>query len=95
MIFFAFRDPNEVKRTATSLSWHPDGNHKLAVAYSSLEFQKAPPNMSIDSYIWDIGIKLFIMWYHIQYLKYLKAYIAFALMINPVFYFISTFRKPK
>ncbi|KAG1955232.1 dynein intermediate chain 2, axonemal [Pimephales promelas] len=49
-----FRDPNEVKRTATSLSWHPDGNHKLAVAYSSLEFQKAPNNMSFDSYIWDI-----------------------------------------
>ncbi|XP_056101402.1 dynein axonemal intermediate chain 2 [Rhinichthys klamathensis goyatoka] len=49
-----FRDPNEVKRTATSLSWHPDGNHKLAVAYSSLEFQKAPNDMSFDSYIWDI-----------------------------------------
>lgn len=49
-----FRDPNEVKRTATSLSWHPDGNHKLAVAYSSLEFQRAPNDMSFDSYIWDI-----------------------------------------
>ncbi|XP_055031865.2 dynein axonemal intermediate chain 2 [Misgurnus anguillicaudatus] len=49
-----FRDPNEVKRTATTLSWHPDGNQKLAVAYSSLEFQKAPKNMSFDSYIWDI-----------------------------------------
>ncbi|MBN3307577.1 DNAI2 protein, partial [Amia calva] len=49
-----FRDPNEVKRTATSLSWHPDGSRKLAVAYSSLEFQRATKDMSFDSYIWDI-----------------------------------------
>ncbi|XP_060796151.1 dynein axonemal intermediate chain 2 [Neoarius graeffei] len=49
-----FRDPNKVKRTATSLSWHPDGSCKLAVAYSSLEFQKLSKNMCYDSYIWDI-----------------------------------------
>ncbi|KAM3858516.1 dynein axonemal intermediate chain 2 [Diretmus argenteus] len=49
-----FRDPNEVKRTVTSLSWHPDGSRKLAVAYSCLEFQKASKDMSCDSYIWDI-----------------------------------------
>ncbi|RXN02170.1 Kinesin-like protein KIF19 [Acipenser ruthenus] len=49
-----FRDPNEIKRTATSLSWHPDGAKKLAVAYSSLEFQRATKDMSFDSYIWDI-----------------------------------------
>ncbi|XP_023672742.1 dynein axonemal intermediate chain 2 isoform X2 [Paramormyrops kingsleyae] len=49
-----FRDPNEVKRTATSLSWHPDGSRKLAIAYSCLEFQRAAKNMSFDSYIWDI-----------------------------------------
>ncbi|KAM4691857.1 dynein axonemal intermediate chain 2 [Rhinophrynus dorsalis] len=49
-----FRDPNEIKRTATHLSWHPDGNRKLAVAYSCLEFQRAPKDMSYDSYIWDI-----------------------------------------
>uniref|UniRef100_UPI003AAB5D2A dynein axonemal intermediate chain 2-like n=1 Tax=Centroberyx gerrardi TaxID=166262 RepID=UPI003AAB5D2A len=48
-----FRDPNEVKRTATGLSWHPDGSRKLAVAYSCLEFQKATEEMSFDSYIWD------------------------------------------
>ncbi|XP_046888484.1 dynein axonemal intermediate chain 2 [Hypomesus transpacificus] len=48
-----FRDPNEVKRTATSVSWHPDGS-KLAVAYSSLEFQKATKDMSLDSYLWNI-----------------------------------------
>uniref|UniRef100_A0A8C1ZGN7 Dynein axonemal intermediate chain 2 n=1 Tax=Cyprinus carpio TaxID=7962 RepID=A0A8C1ZGN7_CYPCA len=44
-------DPNEVKHTATSLSWHPNGKHKLAVAYSSLEFQRAP-NDSKDKYIY-------------------------------------------
>ncbi|KAG8441706.1 hypothetical protein GDO86_010769 [Hymenochirus boettgeri] len=49
-----FRDPNEIKRTATQLSWHPDGSRKLAVAYSCLEFQRAPKDMSYDSYIWDI-----------------------------------------
>ncbi|KAI1886582.1 hypothetical protein AGOR_G00197290 [Albula goreensis] len=49
-----FRDPNEIKRTATSLSWHPDGSQKLAVAYSCLEFQRATAAMSMDSYIWDI-----------------------------------------
>ncbi|TRY65031.1 hypothetical protein DNTS_015571, partial [Danionella cerebrum] len=49
-----FRDPNEVKRTASGLSWHPDGNHKLAVAYSSLQFHKEIKDMSFDSFIWDI-----------------------------------------
>ncbi|KAM6899967.1 dynein axonemal intermediate chain 2 [Xenentodon cancila] len=49
-----FRDPNEVKRTVTSLSWHPDGERKLAAAYSCLEFQKFSKDMSLDSYIWDV-----------------------------------------
>ncbi|KAG9473519.1 hypothetical protein GDO78_004035 [Eleutherodactylus coqui] len=49
-----FRDPNEIKRMATHLSWHPDGNRKLAVAYSCMEFQRAPKDMNYDSYIWDI-----------------------------------------
>ncbi|XP_078510369.1 dynein axonemal intermediate chain 2 isoform X5 [Lissotriton helveticus] len=49
-----FRDPTEIKRTATHLSWHPDGGRKLAVAYSSIEFQRASNDMSYDSYIWDI-----------------------------------------
>merc|ERR1712142_960684 len=46
-----FRDPNEIKRTATSLSWYPDGGRKLAVAYSNLEFQRTSPDTSFDSYI--------------------------------------------
>ncbi|PIK43294.1 putative dynein intermediate chain 3, ciliary [Apostichopus japonicus] len=49
-----FRDPNEIKRTATHLSWYPDGAKKLAVAYSNLEFQRSPADISLDSYIWDI-----------------------------------------
>uniref|UniRef100_A0A3P8TLU7 Dynein, axonemal, intermediate chain 2b n=1 Tax=Amphiprion percula TaxID=161767 RepID=A0A3P8TLU7_AMPPE len=49
-----FRDPNEVKRTVTGLSWHPDGGRKLAAAYSCLDFQKASRDMSLDSYIWDV-----------------------------------------
>lgn len=48
-----FRDPNPVTRTATSVSWYPDGGRKLAVAYSILEFQKSPAGMCLDSYIWD------------------------------------------
>ncbi|KAM9597379.1 dynein axonemal intermediate chain 2 [Trichechus inunguis] len=49
-----FRDPQDIKRAATHLSWHPDGNRKLAVAYSCLDFQRAPVGMSLDSYIWDM-----------------------------------------
>ncbi|CAM9437147.1 unnamed protein product [Lampetra fluviatilis] len=49
-----FQDPNELKRTATHLSWHPDAGRKLAVAYSCLEFQGATSGTSSDSYIWDI-----------------------------------------
>ncbi|XP_023986002.2 dynein axonemal intermediate chain 2 [Physeter macrocephalus] len=49
-----FRDPQEIKRPATHISWHPDGNRKLAVAYSCLNFQRAPEGMSNESYIWDL-----------------------------------------
>lgn len=49
-----FRDPSAIKRTASCISWYPDGAHQLAVAYSILDFQKQPYNMSVDSYIWDI-----------------------------------------
>ncbi|XP_047460178.1 dynein axonemal intermediate chain 2 isoform X2 [Mugil cephalus] len=49
-----FRDPTEVKRSVTGLSWHPDGGRKLAAAYSCLEFQRSSRDMSLDSYIWDV-----------------------------------------
>eukprot|EP00753_Platysulcus_tardus_P013920 PLAT3915.2.p1 GENE.PLAT3915.2~~PLAT3915.2.p1 ORF type:complete len:615 (+),score=308.80 PLAT3915.2:91-1935(+) len=52
-----FRDPNPVKRTATSICWHPEGPAKVAVAYSILNFQD-PRFMSerlpVSSYIWDV-----------------------------------------
>ena len=36
-----FRDPSQVKRTATSINWHLEGfsNGKIAVSYSILNFQ--------------------------------------------------------
>ncbi|BFZ17387.1 hypothetical protein BsWGS_20426 [Bradybaena similaris] len=49
-----FRDPNDIKRTATNISWHPDGSCNLAVAYCTLEFQSALPGTSMCSYIWDV-----------------------------------------
>ncbi|KAI9090026.1 WD40-repeat-containing domain protein [Phlyctochytrium arcticum] len=49
-----YRDPNSIKRAATYVSWYPDDGHKIAVAYSMLQFQAMPANMSYDSYIWDV-----------------------------------------
>lgn len=49
-----FRDPNDVKRTATHISWYPDGPRKLAVAYCNLDFQGSSTDTSMDSYIWDV-----------------------------------------
>jgi hypothetical protein len=49
------RDPNAIKRAATSVSWYPDGARKLAVAYSVTKFQGMSDNVSLNSYIWDIG----------------------------------------
>jgi dynein intermediate chain 2 len=52
-----FRDPaqDQVRRSASYISWHPDGSRKLAVAYSILEFQKQPDGMPVSSYIWDVN----------------------------------------
>ncbi|KAK2150722.1 hypothetical protein LSH36_393g00019 [Paralvinella palmiformis] len=49
-----YRDPNELKRTATHISWFPDGPRKLAIAYCNLDFQGSSPDTSMESYIWDI-----------------------------------------
>ncbi|XP_019851832.1 PREDICTED: dynein intermediate chain 3, ciliary-like, partial [Amphimedon queenslandica] len=48
------RDPSDIKRTVSNISWYPDGANKIAVAYSALEFQKTSDVLSFDSYIWDI-----------------------------------------
>ncbi|NXO06955.1 DNAI2 protein, partial [Oriolus oriolus] len=49
------RDPNMTKRMATRISWHPDANRAMAVAYCSLDFQDSRKDMSFDSYIWDLA----------------------------------------
>jgi len=54
-----FRDPNEIKRTATSINWHPDpaAPAKIAVSYSILTFQDPRflnARMPNQSYVWDI-----------------------------------------
>ena len=49
-----FRDPNTVKRTATCISWYPDGGRKVAVSYAILQFQRQPEGMSLNSYVWDV-----------------------------------------
>ncbi len=54
-----FRDPNEIKRTVTSINWHPDpaATAKIAVSYSILNFQDprfANVRIPSQSYIWDI-----------------------------------------
>lgn len=54
-----FRDPNEIKRTVTSINWHPDpaAPPKLAVSYSILTFQDprfSNVRIPAQSYIWDI-----------------------------------------
>jgi dynein intermediate chain 2 len=50
-----FRDPNEIKRAATKISWHPELANKVAVSYSILQFQQMPDKMPITSYIWDVN----------------------------------------
>jgi len=50
-----FRDPNKIKRSASYISWYPDGARKLAVAYAILQFQEQPEGMPIQSYIWDVN----------------------------------------
>ena len=54
-----FRDPNDIKRTATSINWHPDpaAPPKIAVSYSILNFQDprfTNARMPHQSYVWDI-----------------------------------------
>ncbi|XP_015500947.1 dynein intermediate chain 2, axonemal [Parus major] len=48
------RDPNTPRRMATHLSWHPDANRAVAVAYCTLDFQDSRKDMNFDSYIWDL-----------------------------------------
>ena len=50
-------DPNEVKRSATKISWHPEQANKLAVSYSVMQFQgmTTPASVPLTSYVWDLN----------------------------------------
>jgi len=51
-----FKDPSEIKRTVSSISWYPDGGKKLAVAFAILQFQDPRIDKANDlSYIWDVN----------------------------------------
>ena len=49
-------DPNETKRSATKITWHPESPNKLAVSYSIMEFQgmKSMGPVPLTSYVWDL-----------------------------------------
>eukprot|EP01135_Chromosphaera_perkinsii_P006543 Nk52_evm15s539 gene=Nk52_evmTU15s539 len=49
-----FQDHNAIKRTASHISWYPEGIRKLAVSYCILDFQQMPDGVCYDSYIWDL-----------------------------------------
>jgi len=59
-VMILYRDPNEVKRAVSHISWYPDGAHRLAAAYSSLGFQKGSLTVPLESYIWELGESLLI-----------------------------------
>lgn len=51
-----FKDPNQVKRAVTKISWHPDITEpRVGVSYAQLRFQQMPPNMPKMSYIWNLN----------------------------------------
>jgi dynein intermediate chain 2 len=50
-----FKDPNQVKRAATKIAWHPDNSEmRLGVTYAMLRFQQMPKEMPKESYIWNL-----------------------------------------
>eukprot|EP00040_Diaphanoeca_grandis_P015603 m.79778 g.79778 ORF g.79778 m.79778 type:complete len:597 (-) comp25247_c1_seq1:98-1888(-) len=48
-----FRDPQTPSRSVSCMSWYPDDSSKFCVAYSILEFQKAPEGVSTNSYVFN------------------------------------------
>ncbi|XP_042887231.1 dynein axonemal intermediate chain 2-like [Penaeus japonicus] len=49
------RDPQGRQRMVTSISFSPEGGHKIAAAYSSSKFMALKDSMPKMSYIWDIN----------------------------------------
>jgi dynein intermediate chain 2 len=51
-----FKDPNNIKRAANKIVWHPDPvEQRVGVSYAQLRFQQMPPNMPKKSYIWNLN----------------------------------------
>ena len=52
-----FKDPNEIKRAATKIVWHPDASTdlRIGVSYAQLRFQQMPAAMPKKSYIWNLN----------------------------------------
>jgi len=52
-----FIDPQHIARPVSHLSWS-SGQDLLAATYSFGEFQEKPHDVSLHSYIWDIGTRI-------------------------------------
>jgi len=51
-----FKDPNNFKRSATKIAWHPETSEmRVGVTYSMLRFQQMPVDMPRESYIWNLN----------------------------------------
>lgn len=51
-----FKDPNNFKRSATKIAWHPEtAEMRVGVTYSMLRFQQMPVDMPRESYIWNLN----------------------------------------
>lgn len=51
-----FKDPNNIKRAATSIQWHPEVTEmRVGVTYAMLRFQQMPVDMPRESYIWNLN----------------------------------------
>lgn len=54
-VLAVLRDPAAIPRSTNCVSFQTDGAKKLVTAYSILDFQQQPANMSLSSYIWDVS----------------------------------------
>ena len=51
-----FKDPNNIKRAATKIAWHPETSDlRVGVTYAMLRFQQMPVDMPRESYIWNLN----------------------------------------
>jgi len=50
-----FKDPCSDRRTVSKISWLPSDGSKIAMAYSSLDFQSSSKKISTNAYVWDVN----------------------------------------